>query len=300
MGFYGALLPALIDQRHAATPAHIASMIPNGHAPLEAEVQSAESTTSRTLNKMTFAPRSAVSRTVQHTGTTGHGHARLKRAIDRARCAMPEISELLLAACMFLGAALYTSVGHAGASAYIALMALLGIAPAVMRPTALALNILVAAFTSFRYLWAGLFRWRTLWPFLIGAIPFAFIGGAIQLPGQFYRPLVGVILLIAGVRFLWPKELTSNREPRAPPITARVACGAIVGLLSGLTGTGGGIFLSPILLFSGWSDTRTASGVAAVFILCNSIAGLLGNVAIVKALPPNLPIYVAAVLVGAG
>lgn len=212
---------------------------------------------------------------------------------------MPETSELLLAACMFVGAALYTSVGHAGASAYIALMALFGVGATVMRPTALALNILVAGFTSFRYLRAGLFRWRTLWPFLIGAIPFAFIGGAIQLPGQLYRPLVGIILLIAGVRFLWPKEPASTREPREPPIIAGVACGTIVGLLSGLTGTGGGIFLSPILLFAGWSDTRTASGVAAVFILCNSLAGLLGNVAIVKSLPPNLPIYAVAVLMGA-
>ncbi len=90
---------------------------------------------------------------------------------------MPETSNLLLAACMFLGAALYTSVGHAGGSAYIALMALFGLAPTVMRPTALALNILVAGFTSFRYLRVGLFRWRTLWPFLLGAIPFAFVGG---------------------------------------------------------------------------------------------------------------------------
>src|SRR5829696_5553291 len=105
---------------------------------------------------------------------------------------MPELSVLFLAAGMFVGAALYTSVGHAGASAYIALMALFGLAPAVMRPTALALNILVASFTSFRYLRAGLFRWRTVWPFLIGAVPFAFVGGAIQLPGQFYRPLVGI------------------------------------------------------------------------------------------------------------
>jgi uncharacterized membrane protein YfcA len=212
---------------------------------------------------------------------------------------MPELHTLLLAACMFLGAALYTSVGHAGASAYIALMALFGVAPAVMRPTALALNILVAGFTSFRYLRAGLFRWRTLWPFLIGALPFAVIGGAAQLPGQFYRPLVGVILIIAGIRFLWPKELTTNQEPRDPPIIAGVAFGALVGLLSGLTGTGGGIFLSPILLFAGWSDTRMASGVAAVFILCNSTAGLLGNIAIVKALPADLPIYAIAVLAGA-
>ncbi len=200
---------------------------------------------------------------------------------------------------MLLGAALYTSVGHAGASAYIALMALFGVAPAVMRPTALALNILVASFTSFRYLRAGLFRWRTLWPFLIGALPFAVIGGAVQLPGQFYRPLVGVILIIAGIRFLLPQQLTTNQEPRDPPIIAGIAFGALVGLLSGLTGTGGGIFLSPILLFAGWSDTRTASGVAAVFILCNSIAGLLGNLAIVKALPADLAIYAPAVVLGA-
>ena len=212
---------------------------------------------------------------------------------------MPELHTIILAACIFLGSALYTSVGHAGASAYIALMALFGMAPAVMRPTALALNILVASFTSFRYLHVGLFRWRTLWPFVIGALPFAMIGGAVQLPGQFYRPLVGTILIVAGVRFLWPKESTTNQELRDPPIAAGIVLGVLVGLLSGLTGTGGGIFLSPILLFAGWSDTRTASGVAAVFILCNSIAGLLGNVAIVKALPADLPIYAAAVLLGA-
>jgi uncharacterized membrane protein YfcA len=212
---------------------------------------------------------------------------------------VPELQTLLLAAFMFAGAALYTSVGHAGASAYIALMALFGLAPAVMRPTALALNILVASFTSFRYLRAGLFRWRTLWPFLLGALPFAVVGGAVQLPGQFYTPLVGVILIIAGIRFLWPRELTTNQQPRDPPIIVGVAFGALVGLLSGLTGTGGGIFLSPILLFAGWSDTRMASGVAAVFILCNSIAGLLGNVAIAKALPADLPVYAVAVLAGA-
>jgi uncharacterized protein len=212
---------------------------------------------------------------------------------------MPELSVLLLAACMLLGAALYTSVGHAGASAYIALMALFGISPALMRPTALALNILVASFTSFRYVRAGLFRWRTVWPFLLGAIPFAFLGGAIQLPGVYYRPLVGFVLLIGGARLLWPSDLTTNHEPRDPPIWAGAFCGVGIGFLSGLTGTGGGIFLSPLLLFLGWSATKPASGVAAVFILCNSIAGLLGNIAIVKALPPDLPIYAVAVALGA-
>jgi uncharacterized protein len=235
---------------------------------------------------------------VKLTGTTVTGIIPEDGASAPGR-AMPETPELLLAACMLLGAALYTSVGHAGASAYIALMALFGVAPAVMRPTALALNVLVASFTSFRYLRAGMFRWRVLWPFLIGAIPLAFIGGAIQLPGAYYRPIVGIVLLLGAVRLLWPKELATNKEPGDPPIWAGVLGGAAIGLLSGLTGTGGGIFLSPLLLFLGWSATKTASGVAAVFILCNSIAGLAGNLAIVKALPPSLPVYAAAVLLGA-
>jgi uncharacterized protein len=212
---------------------------------------------------------------------------------------MPEFPVLFLAACMCLGAALYTSVGHAGASAYIALMALFGVAPAVMRPTALALNILVAGFTSFRYVQAGMFRWRTVWPFLLGAVPFAVLGGAIQLPGAYYRPLVGGVLIIGGIRLLWPTDLTTNQEPRDPPIWLGALCGVGIGLLSGLTGTGGGIFLSPLLLFLGWSATKPASGVAAVFILCNSIAGLLGNIAIVKALPSDLPFYAVAVVLGA-
>jgi uncharacterized membrane protein YfcA len=212
---------------------------------------------------------------------------------------MPEITTLLLAFCMFLGAVLYTSVGHGGASAYIALMALFGIAPAVMRPTALVLNILVGSFTAFRYLRAGMFRWRTVWPFLLGAVPFAMAGGAVQIPGTYYQPLVGIVLLIGAVRLLWPTELHTNREPHDPPVWGGVLCGAGIGFLSGLTGTGGGIFLSPLLLFMGWSATKPTSGVAIVFILCNSIAGLAGNLAIVKSLPPDLPIYAAAVLGGA-
>jgi hypothetical protein len=212
---------------------------------------------------------------------------------------MPELSVLLLAAGMFLAAALYTSVGHAGASGYIALMALFGVAPAVMRPTALALNIIAAALTSLRYVQAGQFRWRVVWPFLVGAVPFAFLGGATQLPGAYYRPIVGVVLLIGGARLLWPAELTTNRDPRDPPLLVGILAGAGIGFLAGLTGTGGGIFLSPLLLFAGWSSTKNTSGIAALFILCNSIAGLAGNVAIVRALPPDLPIYAVAVILGA-
>jgi uncharacterized protein len=207
--------------------------------------------------------------------------------------------DFLLALCMALGAALFTSVGHGGASVYIALMALFGLAPTVIRPTALVLNILVTSFSSWRYFHAGLFRWRTLWPVLIGAIPMAFLGGSIQLPGEFYKPLVGIVLLIAAARLIMPQELKSTLNPKDIPIHWGVICGVAIGFLAGLTGTGGGIFLSPILLFMGWSETRTASGVTSVFILCNSLAGLLGNYASVQAVPPQVLLFAVAVMAGA-
>ncbi|HYD25331.1 MAG TPA: sulfite exporter TauE/SafE family protein [Croceibacterium sp.] len=208
-------------------------------------------------------------------------------------------ADLLLAACMFLGAVLYTSVGHAGASAYLALMALFGLPPAVMRPTALVLNILVASLTSFRYARAGLFRWRVLWPFLIGAAPFALFGGSLHVPGDAYRPLVGAVLWLSAARLLWPKEIKAVTDPHDPPIAVAIPLGAGIGLLSGLTGTGGGIFLSPLVLFLGWANPKVASGVAAVFILCNSMAGLSGNFASVQALPDSLPLFAGSVLAGA-
>lgn len=210
-----------------------------------------------------------------------------------------QLADFALALCMFAGAALYTSVGHAGASAYIALMALFGLPAGVMRPTALVLNILVSGFASIRYLNAGLFRWRTLWPVLIGAIPMAFLGGSLHLPGQYYKPLVGCVLLAAAARLLWKAELPRGDTVSDIPVPIGVGVGAAVGFLSGLTGTGGGIFLSPLLLFFGWSETRTASGVVVVFILCNSVSGLLGNYTSVQALPPELPLYAVAVILGA-
>jgi hypothetical protein len=209
------------------------------------------------------------------------------------------LSELLLAAGMFVGAALYTSVGHAGASAYLALMALFGVPQAVMKPTALTLNVIASCFGSIRYPQAGLFRWRTLWPFLIGALPFAFLGGGIQLPGAYYKPLVGVVLLLSAVRLLFPDAIKAKDAIGDPPIRVAVALGALIGFLAGLTGTGGGIFLSPLILFFGWSQLREASGVASVFILCNSIAGLAGNFAAIKSLPSELPLYATAVVLGA-
>lgn len=208
-------------------------------------------------------------------------------------------AEFFLAGCMFVAAALYTSVGHGGASAYIALMALFGVPQGIMRPTALALNIIAASFGSIRYARAGLLRWRTLWPFLVGSLPFAFLGGSIQIPGSYYKPLVGLVLIVSAARLLFPNAIKPSASIQDPPILLAIAVGAFIGFLSGLTGTGGGIFLSPILLFFGWSALRDASGVASLFIVSNSVAGLAGNVAAVSSLPPELPLYGVAVLAGA-
>lgn len=208
-------------------------------------------------------------------------------------------SDFALALAMAVGAALYSSVGHAGASAYLALMALFGVTPAVMKPTALVLNLIVATLASGRYIRAGLFRWRTLWPFAIGALPMAFVGGSVPVDPQVYRPLVGAVLLVSAARLLWPRPLRAAEHWRDPPVPLAVAAGAALGLLAGLTGTGGGIFLSPLLLFAGWSRPRPTMGVAAVFILMNSASGLLGALSALPALPPALPLYALAVVAGA-
>ncbi len=210
-----------------------------------------------------------------------------------------DINHVLLIIGMFFGAMLYSSVGHAGSSAYQALMALASVPVAVMRPTALVLNIIVATLVSFRFKLVGAFRWRVLWPFLIGSVPFAYFGGKYPLPAHIYKPLVGIVLLVAAVRLLWPRDLNSGRAVVDPPIVPAILCGAGVGFLSGLTSTGGGIFLSPLILFLAWGETRTVSGVSAVFIFCNSVAALAGNLKSVGSLPSELPYYAAAVLAGA-
>jgi uncharacterized membrane protein YfcA len=201
-----------------------------------------------------------------------------------------------LAAAFLVAAALYSSVGHAGASAYLAAMAFVGMPTPMMRPTALVLNLLVASIASVRFARAGLFSWQLLWPFALGSIPLAYLGGAITLPGHWYRTLVGLVLWMAAVR-LW-LDLKVSGTTRRPSATVAIACGMGIGLLAGLTGTGGGIFLSPLLLFMNWAETRQTGGVAAVFILVNSAAGLAGNPASLGDLPDQLPLWAGAAVVG--
>lgn len=209
--------------------------------------------------------------------------------------------EFILTALIFIAATLYSSVGHAGASGYLAAMALFGLAPETMRPTALALNVLVAALATYRYTRAGQNDVKLLIPFVVASIPAAFIGGMIHIPPAFYKPLIGIILLLSAFQLLRTANTSKqkDRKVQRPPLAASVATGAGLGLFAGLSGTGGGIFLSPLLLFMGWAPTRNVSGIAASFILVNSISGLLGNMSSLQALPSSaLPVWAGAVLLG--
>jgi len=204
----------------------------------------------------------------------------------------------LLGGLFLVAAVLYSSVGHAGASGYLAAMALVGVAPAVMKPTALVLNIVVAVIATIQFARAGCFSWRLFWPFAATSIPFAFLGGSLTLPIPLYKPLVGVVLLFSAVRlFLSAHKLTAEGH-RTLPVGIALVLGAALGLLSGVTGVGGGIFLSPLLLLMGWAGTRQTSGVSAAFILVNSVAGLLGHASSVRTIPSAVPVWGLCVLAG--
>ena len=205
----------------------------------------------------------------------------------------------LLALAIAAAAALYSSVGHGGASAYIALMALAGLAPEEIRPTALVLNIVVAGLGAIRYLRAGRFDWDAFWPFAVTAIPAAFLAGRVDVPTHIYRPLLAAALAAAALRYsLWP-QIDAIKPSKAPRKIVALFAGAVLGALAGLTGIGGGVYLSPLLVFAGWTDPQRATGIAASFIVVNSLAGLAGRSSSLAALPTYLPWFVLAAVVGA-
>ena len=210
-----------------------------------------------------------------------------------------ETVDFVISLCLLLGAVLYTSVGHAGASVYIAILTLFGIATPVIKPTALVLNICIATFTSWRFIKKGYFDFKVLKPIAIGAIPFAFLGGYINAPSHVYKAIVGVILIISAISLLTKASERIDSNIHHPSFLLAMISGAMIGFLAGLTGTGGGIFLSPLILFLGWSTTRETSGIAAVFILLNSLFGLAGNYASIQNLPSQLPLFVIATMIGA-
>jgi len=202
----------------------------------------------------------------------------------------------VLAIAIAIVAFLYSSVGHAGASGYIATMTLFGCAATAIKPTALVLNILVATIGSFQFWRAGYFSWKLFWPFALLSVPCAFIGGYVHLPMSIFRPLVGAVLLFSAVRLFFRQGDPPTVTPSPKPVA--VGVGAGIGLLSGLTGTGGGIFLTPLLLLLRWTQIRRAAAVSALFILVNSIAGLVGYFSSGRPVPSIAWVLAVAAIAG--
>lgn len=207
-----------------------------------------------------------------------------------------ELVPILIILAIFVVAVLYSSVGHGGASGYLAVMAFLSVAPGVTRPTALVLNLFVASIGFVQFWRAGHFSWRVFWPFAAASVPLAFIGGMIHLPTQIYKIVLGVVLLLAACRLAWKQ--TASRDPKPPNVVIALLIGAGIGLLSGMVGVGGGIFLTPILVLANWSETKTAAGVSALFILVNSISGLAGNYSQLSVVPSEVWFWIAAAIAG--
>ncbi|MEI8228523.1 MAG: sulfite exporter TauE/SafE family protein [Planctomycetota bacterium] len=209
-----------------------------------------------------------------------------------------------------LVALLYASVGHAGATGYIAVMTLLGLAPQVIRPTALLLNVIVATIATVQFFRAGHFRSGLFWPLAVASVPCAAIGGAIDLPTGAFEALVGVVLLLSAIQIVRAalhrqeagvEEASATAEgPRPLTVMLLAALGGAIGLLSGLTGVGGGVFLTPALLALRAAPVKQIAAITAPFILLNSLAGLAGGLFAGRPLPPiSLPVIAAAALGGA-
>jgi uncharacterized membrane protein YfcA len=215
---------------------------------------------------------------------------------------MFESFEILIVLAIFVVAILYSSVGHGGASGYLAVMAFFAVLPNVTRPTALILNVFVASIAAFQFYRAGHFDSKLFLPFAFASVPMAYLGGMISLPPEIYRIILGIALFLAAFRLAWnfasDKEKNEPKNSKNPRIWLGLIIGAVLGFVSGLIGVGGGIFLTPVLLLMNWSEMRTAAGISAAFILVNSISGLLGNSAQVAQLPANVVFWIIAAVIG--
>lgn len=209
-----------------------------------------------------------------------------------------ETSVLLISGLFFIISLLYACVGHAGASGYLAVMAFMGFAPATMKPTALALNLCVAAIATVKFYRAGAFSKHIFIPLVIASIPCAYIGGLISLPGYIYKPLIGAVLIYAALQSFYSSNKYNLTQVNSIPLPYLLITGILLGFLSGISGVGGGIFLSPLLLFLRAEQPKVISGIAAAFILVNSAAGLLGALSSGVSIPEVAPYWILAVIIG--
>jgi len=191
---------------------------------------------------------------------------------------------------------LYASVGHGGASGYLALMAIFGTSPALMKPSALILNVFVSLVAFIQYYRAGHFRWALFWPFALASIPLSFIGATLPITDSLYKKLLAIALLIAIARMLF--QPTDRLQNKPLSLSISLLIGAVIGLLSGMLGIGGGIILSPVILLLGWGKVKETAAVSALFIFANSISGLAGLIQ--KGFTPDIQLtsWVIAALIG--
>lgn len=202
----------------------------------------------------------------------------------------------------FLVALLYAAVGQAGATGYIALMAILGLPPLEMKVTALVLNLVVAAIGTCMFQRAAQLSWRNLYPFALLGFPFSVLGGSVNLGAEAYYPLVGTILMLSGLLMARSALLAQGKAavgvPNPPPFIPALITGAVIGFVSGTTGTGGGVFLAPIILAMNWADARQTAATTAVYNLVNSAAALIGAYAFWPQISASAPIWMMAVAIG--
>ena len=206
-------------------------------------------------------------------------------------------SMLLFYGLLFLVAFLYASVGHGGASGYLALMALFGVAATVMKPTALLLNLFVSLTSFIQFYRGGHFRWKIFWPFALASIPLAYVGGMVVVDAAVYKKILGVLLLIPIIRFFFFSNIKVTQQ-KENNIAVSILIGGIIGFLSGLIGIGGGILLSPILLLLKWTDQKQTAAISALFIFVNSLSGLAGMVTQGVQFTTDMYIYVVVAFAG--
>ena len=209
-----------------------------------------------------------------------------------------DLTYLLFLTFLAIVAFLYSSVGHGGASGYLAVMAIMGIAPSLMKSSALLMNLAVSLFSFFGFYRAGFFKWKLFWPFALSSIPMAYVGGTITLSDAIYKKILAICILISIARLLYQfkNEETENREV---PTWIALTAGGVIGLLSGMIGIGGGIILSPLMLLMKWSKLKETAAVSALFIFVNSLSGLYGQIS--KGgfqIPENLQWAILATILG--
>jgi uncharacterized membrane protein YfcA len=198
---------------------------------------------------------------------------------------------------LFIIAFLYASVGHGGASGYLALMAIFSFDPNFMKPTALVLNLFVSLVSFTLFFREGHFKWKLFLPFALSSIPFSFLGGMISLDGDIYKKVLGLTLLIPVIKFfVYPN--TNDSELKKNTLALTIIIGASIGFLSGLIGIGGGILLSPILLMLHWSNQKQTAAISALFIFVNSVSGLAGQLSKGVKFENDMLAFVAVAFIG--